>query len=209
MNRPRIKIAHLLLLILASGAVMGALKTPTPLVASAVFTGMLLVLLAALACALRAKEPARRFWLGFALFGWGYAALSFGPGLDEAVGPYLVTRHLLDAAVRPQDNLKILRTRHARFYPLVGPASLEIDTTPPDQTHTTVSTSVTYRLDALARITRAARLSPSERKQFIRIGESLCVLGVALMGGLFTLFAFAPRSQTANEKQQHSLGGAP
>src|SRR5689334_20476444 len=104
MSRPRIKLAHLVWFIIASGAVMGAFKTPTPLVASAVFTAMWLALAASVAFCLRTREPARTFWIGFVAFGWLYAALSFAPWFEEPIGAKLLTTRLLDA-VAPEDPL--------------------------------------------------------------------------------------------------------
>ena len=71
---------------------VAALKASTPLWASVVFSGTLLVLaFALLGCWLGTK---RRLWAGIALFGWGFIALTCGP-LETSVRQRLVTTHLL------------------------------------------------------------------------------------------------------------------
>src|SRR5436305_12135857 len=39
----------------------------------------------------RRQGPPRAWWLGFALFGWGYMALAFGPRPAESTWPTLPT----------------------------------------------------------------------------------------------------------------------
>jgi hypothetical protein len=72
---------------------VAALKASTPLWASVVFSGTLLVLACAiLGCWLGTK---RRLWAGFTFFGWGYLALAFGPWFETNVQPRLLTSQLV------------------------------------------------------------------------------------------------------------------
>ncbi|HEX8203525.1 MAG TPA: hypothetical protein VF590_23820 [Isosphaeraceae bacterium] len=94
----RISIAGLMALILACGLGLAALKSVSPLWSSVTFTVALSALLVAtLGAALRGRH--RTFWLGFAVFGWGYALFSFAPGAETQIRPYLLTTRMLDALV--------------------------------------------------------------------------------------------------------------
>jgi hypothetical protein len=93
----RITVAGMMILLLGLGLVLASLRFPSDAVAAAV----LLVTQATLAFAIlavvyRAGEG-RAFWLGFALFGWGYMALTWeswlGQGADR---PEMLTSIALD-----------------------------------------------------------------------------------------------------------------
>ena len=55
-----------------------ALKYANSLWASAISTGVVLVLFTAVVAAIYLKQPKRAFWTGFAIFGWGYLILIDG-----------------------------------------------------------------------------------------------------------------------------------
>ncbi|HEV3164060.1 MAG TPA: hypothetical protein VGZ22_08515, partial [Isosphaeraceae bacterium] len=42
------------------------------------------------------RGPRRAFWAGFAILGWGYLALAFGPWFASSVRPHLLTTRLFD-----------------------------------------------------------------------------------------------------------------
>jgi hypothetical protein len=92
----RVSIAGLMALVLAFGLGLAALVSLSSLWASVTFTVALSALLVAtLGAALRGRH--RTFWLGFAVFGWGYAIFSFAPGAERGIRPYLLTSWMLDA----------------------------------------------------------------------------------------------------------------
>src|SRR3954452_16390820 len=81
----RISVAGMMILVLGLGLVLASLRFPSDATAGAV----LLVTQASLAFAIlavvyRAGEG-RAFWLGFALFGWGYMALTWDSWLGQSV----------------------------------------------------------------------------------------------------------------------------
>jgi hypothetical protein len=91
----RVSIAGLMAVVLVCGLAAAALRE-----ASEIWAGiLLLVTLGLLAFGLLAvrqrREASRAFWEGFALFGWGYLVLTFGPWFGEQVGPRLPTTQLL------------------------------------------------------------------------------------------------------------------
>jgi hypothetical protein len=91
----RISIAGLMAVVLVCGVAVAALRE-----ASDTWAGVLVfVTLGLLAFALLAirqrREATRAFWEGFALFGWGYVTLAFGPWFADQVGSKLPTTQLL------------------------------------------------------------------------------------------------------------------
>ncbi len=69
---------------LLGSAVFVAVACPSLLyasetIASLVFTATAVLLLAAVVAALFRRGPARAFWVGFAIFGWGYLWLAYRP----------------------------------------------------------------------------------------------------------------------------------
>jgi hypothetical protein len=100
MRRLRISIAGLMLLLLPVAVGLAALRDPSELWASALFSLTILALLvSALGTAAR-RGASRMAFLGFTLFGGSYLILAFGPwawvNRDGLRPPPLVTRMLLD-----------------------------------------------------------------------------------------------------------------
>jgi hypothetical protein len=84
--------------VLFIGLGFAALRSASPLLASAVFTLTVAILSAAVLGAMARRGRARMIWAGFALFGWIYLGTTFGPweaGNGVTAPPY-VTRWALD-----------------------------------------------------------------------------------------------------------------
>ena len=82
-----------LVFVLAVG--MAALKSANKIWAGVIMTLVLGVLLFALLGVAHNSGPTRRFWSGFAVFGWGYLTFIFGPLFDKDVGRLIPTTDLL------------------------------------------------------------------------------------------------------------------
>ncbi len=83
MMRSQISIAALMGLVLMCACGLAALRYPLPILAD-VFTGVtVFALLTATLGAIKGRS--RAAWLGFAVFGWGFAALSWACAMHEAV----------------------------------------------------------------------------------------------------------------------------
>jgi hypothetical protein len=93
MRSLRVPVSGLMVLVLACGIGFGALRHPTPLRAAAVSSAAALTLLGATLAALRGRS--RSFWIGFAVFGWGYALLAMS-SLFPGVSSHLLTTSLID-----------------------------------------------------------------------------------------------------------------
>jgi hypothetical protein len=75
MVRPRISIAGMMILLVALGLVLSSLRFPSEGAAAAVLLVTQAILAAAVLAVVYSTQERRAFWLGFALFGWGYMAL--------------------------------------------------------------------------------------------------------------------------------------
>ena len=97
MGRLHFSIAGMMVLVLAVSVGFASLRFPSEPMAGAV----LLLTLGAFALAVLAvvyrRGERRAFWLGFALFGWGYMALTAGAWWDHGADrPTLITSLILD-----------------------------------------------------------------------------------------------------------------
>jgi hypothetical protein len=70
MNRLRLTIANLMIVVLSAGLGFAALRNADEFWASATFTIAILAVSAAVVVAVARKGRARLTWLGFAVFGW-------------------------------------------------------------------------------------------------------------------------------------------
>jgi hypothetical protein len=98
MSRLRFTLAQLMAAVIFIGLGFAALRSASPLWASAVFTVTLAVLSAAVLGAMARRGRARMTWAGFALFGWIYLGTTFGPwaSVNGVMAPPYVTRWVLD-----------------------------------------------------------------------------------------------------------------
>ena len=76
MRVPRFRIASMLSAILFVAVGFAALREANDQWDSVLFSLTLLLLLNAVLLAVHRTEGRRAFWIGFALFGWGYLSLS-------------------------------------------------------------------------------------------------------------------------------------
>jgi hypothetical protein len=91
MRRIRFTIASLLVVVLLAAVGFAALRESDDLLDSGVFTLTLAILLVSILLAVHRTGSRRVFWLGFALFGWGYLGLSLVPSIE----PRLLTTKAL------------------------------------------------------------------------------------------------------------------
>src|SRR5262245_22121655 len=104
MSHIRFTIASLLVVVLLVAVGFAALRESNDLWDSGVFTLTLAVLLVSILFAVHRSEARRAFWIGFALFGWGYVGLSLVPSIESRLNTTKVLAYL-DSKVpgRPQN----------------------------------------------------------------------------------------------------------
>jgi hypothetical protein len=83
MRRIRFTIASMLTVVLFFAIGFAALREASDLWASGIFTLTLGVLLLSILLAVYRTAARRAFWVGFALLGWGYLALSVVPAIES------------------------------------------------------------------------------------------------------------------------------
>jgi hypothetical protein len=135
--------------ILVLALAIAALRSPSDYWVSAMFSMTLGLLLTAVLGVVYRRGARRAFWLGFALFGWVYWLMSFGPWFDTWVEPHL----LLTRPIKALSN--------AMHPPAEFEGSIQL------------GTSEDF----------ASRASFQVLDNFWRIGKSLAVLVVGLLGG--------------------------
>jgi hypothetical protein len=97
MRRIRFSVAGLMAVILLLAVGMAALRDPTELWASAIFTAAVTLFAASIMGAMTCRGVARFSWTGMAVFGWVYVICSFGSLMVNSVGmPPLLPSSLLD-----------------------------------------------------------------------------------------------------------------
>jgi len=82
-RRIRFTIANLVAIIFILGVGFAALREPTDLWESSIFSLTLGVMLISILLAIHRSDKRRAFWLGFALFGWIYMGLSLIPSIES------------------------------------------------------------------------------------------------------------------------------
>jgi hypothetical protein len=104
MTRLRFSLGWLLGVVAAVAFACAAIRAESDLWASLAFTLCLGVLLVSIVGVLFSAAEPRAFWTGFAVFGWGYLLLVFGPWFDH-FGRSIITTKLLK-----QLHVKLQRT---------------------------------------------------------------------------------------------------
>jgi len=95
MVRVRFSMAGLMGLVFLLAVGMAALKSANKLWAVLVTTFVMGVLLFAVLGIAYSSGPMRRFWSGFALFGWSYLVFIYAPWFSRNVGGYIPAADLL------------------------------------------------------------------------------------------------------------------
>lgn len=170
MRRPRISLAGLMALVVVVGVGIAALRA-----ASETWAGIMLLLTLGLLGVsvlgvMYRREARRAWWVGFALFGWGYAALTLAPWSKPESLP---TRILLDSLYARMSPRKVVA-----MDPFAAPAGLDdgqfivLDPNPP---HDSLP-GVPQGSDAVFAI------GTVDLKAFRTIGQCLSALIAGLVG---------------------------
>lgn len=90
MNRFRFSLAALVGFVALSAAVLGALRATSGIGSGTVFTLAIGVFSAAILGTVYNRGEDRAFWLGVAVFGWGFMLLTHGPWFDNHIAHLLL-----------------------------------------------------------------------------------------------------------------------
>ena len=193
----RYSIRTLMALVVVSAVGLAALRG-----ADATWAGLLLLTaLAAVGAAvlgaaiLRGRE--RAWWAGFAFFGGGYLALTFGPWLSESFEPHLGTTHLL-------------RHFYGRMIPAPAQTEAEIETLRlsrselADQVRRTMRVTRSFDDPAIVAIKKAlatvdqklgALKSAPRYDDFRQVGHALFALLAGLLGTVVAAWFYRRRER--------------
>jgi hypothetical protein len=94
MKRPRITIAHLILLVLVVATGLAAIRSGSAAWAGVMYSITYFAMICSLLGVALARGMRRIYWLGFATLGWSYLLLINVPWLDLKVGQFLVAPNL-------------------------------------------------------------------------------------------------------------------
>jgi hypothetical protein len=90
MNRPKITIAHLVVVVLVAAIGLAAIRRGSAAWAGAMLSITFFAMICSLLGLALERGMRRIYWLGFATLGWGYLLLAYLPWLDEKVGQFLL-----------------------------------------------------------------------------------------------------------------------
>jgi hypothetical protein len=179
MNRIRFNISKLVVLILALAIGFAALRESNDLWASGLFTLTVGVLLTTILLVVHRSDARRVFWIGFALFGWGYLALSLVPSIESRLTTTKALAYLDSKVPRTPSFLNVRLTfsspgarRNQLRSVRLGPDGNQLTTTNQGQL------TIWDVADSNMLIGW-----PGTTENFIRIGHSLLTLLAAWFGG--------------------------
>src|SRR5262245_36305268 len=160
-----------------------ALIYASPFWAAVIFTLCIGLLLTAIVFAIAASAKSRFFWLGFGIFGWGYWLVLTSP--ITAMGPTAQNWRLNPEAGRPLITTRYLIWIYDTVLPLVQEQ--------PQGQVGAPTTSITPGIDPQppsdAFGYQAWRYTHPADPEFMRVGNSLCALLFAMLGGAIGSFA--------------------
>ncbi len=178
-----------------------ALKSPTTLWVSTIFS----LAIALLAVAILGVIYRRAFWIGFAVVGGGYMALVLGPWIDERVGSRLVStsltlRLLKTLEYRPEQlNERVWWWNDEEFD--TGHVSA-IDNRPQPTTYEI------HKSDGSTRPVHVSRFCPIDPASYQILGHSIVCPVLACFGGIvanhFARAKAGPRHRVADNATEDS-----
>jgi hypothetical protein len=179
----RFSIARLMGVILVVALCTAALREASDHWAGIALAALLVLLATAILQAIYHRATRRAFWMGFALFGWGYLILVMGPWFSEYLGPKLPTSLLLEFI-----HQKVVDPSTTTGATLLSTVAISPNGTwQPSRS----SGEIVYQLSNVNtppskgdRYLRMLFSGASRYEPFVRTGQSVFALLVALLGGV-------------------------
>jgi hypothetical protein len=196
-------ITGLMVVVLVAAISIGALRHPSETWAGVMYLVTCGILLLSVVGATVLSAGKRAWWLGFALFGWGYMVLVFEPRAISSLRPSLPTSILLRAVgtrLYPERTSLIVPSRRSAEESSPIGHSLKsltrLDTDRSARSLMAILISAFQLTGPLQTETPYAGPQDAPDVPFLQIGHCLFALGAAVIGGLLAtiLFGIAPRS---------------
>lgn len=200
MKRLRFSLLWLLGVVALIAVACAALRSASEIWGSAAFTLTVGALFAALLGLIFRQRASRAFWGGFALLGWGYLLLVFGPWFKDNVSHQLLTTKLLDY-LHP----KLQRSANAPVtYSAFTPTMTTVPRTGWSQSGATWSANTGAAVVGGNTTTFTVRaIATPVPQHFMQVGHSLWALLLASAGGLLARYFYDKR---ARPKQEEGAG---
>ena len=171
-----------------------ALLNASPIVAAAMMGAVAVLLVAAVVLSIYRTGDKRAFWIGFAIFGWSYLLLCYGPIFTENNSPFgwtrLVTGRLATALYD-----RMHGTTGIQIPGLGNLVFLETTAPPPTLSVTVAQPVATGSAGELGQLAlNFAPVAPPvttgpDRVDFLNVAHSLWALLLAITGGWFAAWA--------------------
>jgi hypothetical protein len=183
MRRIRFTIATLLVVVVVFAVGIAALRESNEIWDSGLFSLTFGVLLISILLGVHRTESRRAFWLGFAIFGCGYLALSLAPSIESRL---ITTKALafLDSKVPGRSLGRSIRLALDVFGEPANHKKILIASTDEDNPHNATSQGVLALWDATTAKLLVGWAGTTEN--FVRIGHSLFALLAGWLGGLLS-----------------------
>jgi hypothetical protein len=94
MKRPRITIAHIILVVAISAVAFAAIQSGSASWAGAMTSITFFVMICSLLGVALERGIRRVYWTGFATLGWSYLILIYAPWVDQRIGRHLLAPNL-------------------------------------------------------------------------------------------------------------------
>ena len=179
---PRFSIGHLLAATALVALGRLALLKSSALLAAALMGAVVLVLIAAVVLAIYRTAETRAFWIGFAVFGWGYLLLCYGPLFTANGSPFESTRSATG---------QLAALLYDRIHGSAG-TQLGIESNEAFVTFTTASPILPGAMPSApprALPVTVQLATVAERVDFLNVAHSLWALLLAFCGGWFAAWA--------------------
>lgn len=189
MKRPRITIAHAILLVLIASICLAALRGASQAWAGLIESFTFFVMIGSILGIAYRRGGRRVYWVGFAVLGWSYLFLYYAPWFSEKVGMNLLAPSLF-----------------AQLFELVHPEPPPIPPTPAGGGFQSIPVAP-IGLAATAGGFGGGSYTGKDVGSFIRIGVCMEALIWAFLGGWLARY-FASRPDDEAPAAQPSAQGA-
>lgn len=194
----RFSIRSLMAFIVLAAIGLAALRTASELWAAMMLLLALVSVGVSILGAVLMRGRERAWWLGFAVFGGGYLAVSVGPWVGDAFREQLITTHWIGhlRELMFATNVEYLRQEKQEIVAELAKLKPE----KPNFQYDPVVATLTNNLRSIESQLTTRRNAGLRYDHFQRVGQNLFALLAGLMGGTVAVWFWARRERTGAER---------